>query len=400
VVNAGHARVGIALLVALVFAPASHGADGVRIPGWARAPLDEATKAANRQEWATAERLFGEILQKEPGLTPLRVPYAESLARVGKTDEACRQLDQVLGAGPSFDSLVLAGNVLQGRPEDRGTSRPEHANAYYQRALDLAERGEELAHADRERLATIAALDLRFQRLVHFDRALATLRERFPDAKETHYYLGIQAAQNQAWLTADNELARARALGMPMGSLDGAQLEQLHALARPRRYAWLAAYSTCAVLGGLIVLLVLGRMLSFLTLRAAERADPNRAITPLQRGLRRVYRLVINLAGLYYYICLPFVILIALGIVAGLGYLLLMVGRIPVKAIVLFLAFAFAMLVMIWSSLRSLFVRLKYEDPGRVLTADEAPRLWELTRAVARGVGTRPVDAIFLTPAE
>jgi tetratricopeptide (TPR) repeat protein len=397
-VNAGPTRVAVAFLVVLVFAPGSRGADAVRIPEWARKPLDEATKAADRREWATAERLFGEVLQKEPGLTPLRFPYAESLARVGKTDEACRQVDQALGGDPSFDSLILAGNVLEGRPADTATARPEHANAYYQRALDLAERGEELMHADRERLATIAALDLRFQRFVHFERVVATLRARYPDAKETHYYRGIQAARNQEWLTADNELARARALGMPLEALDAAQLKQLHALARPRRYAWLAAYSTAAVAGGLVVLLVLGRTLSFLTLRSAERADPNRAITPFQRGLRRIYRLVINLAGLYYYVCLPFVIVIAVGIVIGLGYLLLMVRRIPVKALVLFFAFGVAMLAMIWSSIRSLFVRMKYEDPGRPLTVDEAPRLWELTRAVARGVGTRPVDAIFLTP--
>ena len=103
------------------------------------------------------------------------------------------------------------------------------------------------------------------------------------------------------------------------------------------------------------MLLLLGRLLSFLTLRSAETADPNLAITPLERGLRRVYRLVINLAGIYYYICLPFVILIAIGIVIGLGYLLLMLRRIPVKAIALLFAFGVAMLAMIWSSIRSLF---------------------------------------------
>jgi tetratricopeptide (TPR) repeat protein len=203
---------------------------------------------------------------------------------------------------------------------------------------------------------------------------------------------------NQHWLTAADELARARALGVSMDALDPAALQQIHDLARPRRYAWLAVYAVGAVAGGLIVLLVLGRLLSFLTLHSAVMADPNRAITPLERGLRRVYRLVINLAGLYYYVCLPFVILSAIGIVIGLGYLLLMLGRIPVKAIALFFAFGVAMLAMIWSSIRSLFVRLRYEDPGRALTPDEAPRLWELTRAVASAVGTRPVDAIFLTP--
>lgn len=183
-----------------------------------------------------------------------------------------------------------------------------------------------------------------------------------------------------------------------VGAFNAIPFAQVHSLATPGSYAWPAVYTIAAVAGGLIVLLVLGRILSLLTLRSAEQADPNVAITPLQRGLRGIYRLVINVAGLYYYICLPFVILIAIAIVIGLGYLLLMVRHIPGKAVALYFAFAFAMLVMIWSSLRSLFVRIKAEDPGRTLAPEEAPRLWELTREVASRVGTRPVDAIFLTP--
>jgi len=47
---------------------------------------------------------------------------------------------------------------------------------------------------------------------------------------------------------------------------------------------------------------------------------------------------------------------------------------------------------------RSLFVRVKNEDPGRPLTPEEMPALWELAREVAQRLNTRPVDAIFFTP--
>jgi Zn-dependent protease with chaperone function len=47
---------------------------------------------------------------------------------------------------------------------------------------------------------------------------------------------------------------------------------------------------------------------------------------------------------------------------------------------------------------RSLFVRVKNEDPGHAVTPGEMPALWELARAVAQRLNTRPVDAIFLTP--
>src|SRR5258707_13180876 len=48
--------------------------------------------------------------------------------------------------------------------------------------------------------------------------------------------------------------------------------------------------------------------------------------------------------------------------------------------------------------IRSLFVKLESGDPGRPLTHDEAPDLWNLARAVAETAGTRPVDEIRVTP--
>ncbi|MCP4537572.1 MAG: M48 family metalloprotease [Chloroflexi bacterium] len=48
---------------------------------------------------------------------------------------------------------------------------------------------------------------------------------------------------------------------------------------------------------------------------------------------------------------------------------------------------------------RSIFTRVKDEDPGHVLSRDEAPQLWSLAEDVAERVGTRPVDAIYVVPA-
>jgi tetratricopeptide (TPR) repeat protein len=368
------------------------------IPQWALAPLEEARKAINRKDWAAAERLLAEVLKKDPALTPIYIPHAFALVHLGKPTAASQELDKALGPSPSFDDLVTAGSVIERGFEGSGASLPAQSSGFYQRALDVAIHRDGLASAGLERLALVADVALKLDQNRPLAAAVDKLVAGFPDAKETHYYRGIQAAMNQSWLTAEDEFERARALGMPLDAISPAQRAELHSLARPWRYARLAAYSVGAVGLGLVILFVVGRILSYLTLRSAERADPNLAITPLQRGLRRAYRVVINLAGLYYYICLPFVIVSAIGIVAGLGYLLLMLRRLPGKVIALFLAFGCAMAAMIWSSIRSLFVRLKYEDPGRTLTADEAPRLWELTREVAAGVGTRPVDAIFLTP--
>ena len=47
---------------------------------------------------------------------------------------------------------------------------------------------------------------------------------------------------------------------------------------------------------------------------------------------------------------------------------------------------------------RSLFLKVEQEDPGRPLRTEEAPALWELTRKVAQAVDTRPIDEIRVTP--
>jgi Zn-dependent protease with chaperone function len=47
--------------------------------------------------------------------------------------------------------------------------------------------------------------------------------------------------------------------------------------------------------------------------------------------------------------------------------------------------------------IRSLFVKIKYTDPGRILKEEEAPGLYALVREVATKIGTRPVDEIRIT---
>jgi hypothetical protein len=48
--------------------------------------------------------------------------------------------------------------------------------------------------------------------------------------------------------------------------------------------------------------------------------------------------------------------------------------------------------------IRSLFLKIERADPGRSLTQEEAPALWDLMRAVAATIGTRAADEIRVTP--
>jgi len=67
---------------------------------------------------------------------------------------------------------------------------------------------------------------------------------------------------------------------------------------------------------GLIALFVIGKFMSKRTLRSIENADPNVNATSSELSLRRAYRLLITVAGFYYYLSIPFVILLVIGVAA------------------------------------------------------------------------------------
>ncbi len=150
-------------------------------------------------------------------------------------------------------------------------------------------------------------------------------------------------------------------------------------------------------LGGLACLFVLGAILSHVALQAAE-APPQGAdghAQGMDASLRRTYAVVLWLSCAYYYVSLPVLALLTLLIGGGLIYAMFAAGRIPVKLLVLVVVLT---LVTLWSILKSIFVRGGDDDPGRPLDLGREPRLRALLRDVAHRVGTRSVNAVYLTP--
>lgn len=146
---------------------------------------------------------------------------------------------------------------------------------------------------------------------------------------------------------------------------------------------------------GLTLLFGLGFALSKLTLRQIERSDPSVPVSAGERRLRRIYRTVINVAGVYYYLSLPIVMVLVVVIAGGVIYGFIAAGWLPIKLI---LILGIGAIATVWSMGRSLFIKVSAEDPRRTVSRDEAARLWTLAEEVAATVGTRPVDEIRLTP--
>jgi hypothetical protein len=89
------------------------------------------------------------------------------------------------------------------------------------------------------------------------------------------------------------------------------------------------------------------------------------------------------------------VIFLVIIVAASIIYGFLMLGRIPIKLVALLVIGG---LITIFTMIRSLFIKVESVDPGRSLTYEEAPGLWDLTRTVAASVDTRAVDEIRITP--
>ncbi len=147
----------------------------------------------------------------------------------------------------------------------------------------------------------------------------------------------------------------------------------------------------------LVALFFVGDVLSRLTLRSVQRASDLAAFEPSagERGVRALYRTVIALVSLYFYVSIPVLIVLVTVLAAGILYLLLSIGHVPLQLLLIVGVAAIYTLVAVF---RSILTRVREEEPGRPVSREEAPGLWSVAEAVAERVGERPVDAICLTP--
>ena len=114
-----------------------------------------------------------------------------------------------------------------------------------------------------------------------------------------------------------------------------------------------------------MALFALGKLFSNLTLRSIEEADPNGATggPAKEISLRSLYKRLINVAeSITTSRCCGDILV--LGVAGSILYGFLMIGQIPIK---LALIVAVAAVVTVYKMIRSLFVKIESEDPGRAL---------------------------------
>jgi hypothetical protein len=349
-----------------------------------------ATVALDRQDYAEAVRLYRQVLERAPRFAPALRRVAFALVQTGRPQEGLRLAREAVSVERSPENLISLAGLLA-PPGDKTTSPEARAEAL---ALAKEATGRSKAH-DSSYLVFTAELALWMERERDFRAASEQLSSMYPDEMLTHYFNAVRAVLDQDWPLAEREIAEAQRRGLPDASARAFLDSEVRTRMRIRR--WLVGGVSAMVVWsvGLVLLFAVGKLLSTLTLRSIGTGDGDAAITPREQSLRRIYRVLIQVAGTYYYVSLPIVLLLVLGGTAAVIYAFLMLGHVPVRLVVFL---GLGALVTSVKMVQSLFLRVDAQDPGRSLEAAEAPGLWDLTQVVARDVGTRPIDEIRVTP--
>ena len=347
-----------------------------------------ATSKMDQGNAPEAAPLFQEVIKLAPefaaGYRRLGYVYNE----IGNQQEAIAMLEIAVQKEPSATNQSSLAEVLAFPHSGKATAENKV------RALSLAQQAAP-SDTDETSLGIIAQITLEQKKDIEFKEALSQLNRKFPDALQTHYFNAVAAANDGNWVTAENEIRMAEKSGL---DAKGAE-EFLASGIGWRAKLWRTVYWGMGLTGlwavGLIALFAGGKILSMQTLKQIKNANPNQPISASEISLRKFYKQLIHAASLYYYASLPVVIFLVLAFAGGILYFFMWMGRLPIKLVAVLVIGA---LITVFYTIKSIFIKINNEDPGRPLTQNEAPGLWQLTREVAQKVGTRPIDEIRVLP--
>ena len=356
------------------------------------ADFKAATEAMDAQNFDKAAELFLRVQERAPDFDAALRRLGGCLVLTGKTDSGFAFMEQALAIRRSPENLISLAQSLAYPGGGRKGTREQKSRAY--ELIQEAKRSPQ-QHNDPDFLVLQAQLAMELDRINDFRQATEQLVAKHPELMATHFYNAILAAQDEKWITAEQEIKVAQSLGLEPEIAQRFLDSGVQTRARVWQYLIYSLYLVGAWIVGLTALFLIAKLLSRTTLISLEKANPNSRTSESELTLRKLYRQLINVAGFYYYISLPVVIFLVIMVAASITYAFLMLGRIPIK-LVAFLVIGGA--VTIFTMVRSLFIKVENVDPGRSLNYDEAPGLWDLTRTVAATVNTRSVDEIRITP--
>ena len=354
--------------------------------------FQRATVAMDKRDYQQAAPLYREVLKQAPEFTPAMRRLGFSLVGLGQRDDALVLLENAVRIERSPENLISLAEVLA-YPSENKQGTPEQK----ERALSLAKEATALyPNSDDPSYAMLMAqLALDTKNEADFRQVTDLLVRKYPNQMVTHYCNAIRLAMDESWIGADDEIIQAGRMGLSAQTVQGFLDSGIHTRAMAWRWSYRVSYLLAAWVCGLFILFVAGKVFSKLTLRFIENADLNFNVSHSEMVLRHYYRMLITVAGTYYYVSIPFVMFLVLAVTGAIVYGFLALGHIPIKLVAILVIGA---IVTVYKMVHSLFVRVSSAEPGRSMSPDEAPGLWNLTREVAEKLETRPLDAIRVVP--
>ena len=354
-----------------------------------------ATIALDQQNYPESVKLYNEVLAQSPNFEPALRRLGFALIAIGKRQEGLAMSQKALSLNRTSENLISHAFALT----DPGTDNYQPTQADLQQAFSLTKEAvQKSTETDSDYLIAFAQFAIATNHLEDFKDAVKQLKEKFPDLSATHYFNGLQLANDGDLDAAEAEIKKSETLGLPHESaqeiLSAIETERGNKFFGLGNYFYYGLYLVGAWVLGLVILFVVGKILSAKTLHSIENSDPNDITGGGQAGLRKIYKKVISFAGIYYYLSQPIIMLLVIVVAGAITLFFLYAGTIPIK---LLLIVGFVALATIFYMVKSLVIRAKIEDPGRILTKDEAPELWTLARDVAKTIETRPINEIRLT---
>jgi Zn-dependent protease with chaperone function len=353
-----------------------------------------ATTALDQKNYQESIKLYAEVLKQSPNFESALRRSGYALIADGKRVEGLAMTQKALNLNRTPDNLMGHALALT----DPGSGNYQPTKSEMDQAFALSKESIQKDTNDSDYVVFFAQMALSTEHLQDFRDSVRTLKSKFPDLPATHYFNGLQLANDGELDPAETEIKTAESLGLPNEAtkdiLAAIETEKGNKYFGLGNYFYYGSFLVGAWALGLAILFVAGKILSAQTLHSIENSDPSDITGGGQTGLRNIYKKVIGIAGIYYYLSQPVVMLLVIVAAGGIILFFFWVGTIPIKLV---LIIGFVALATIFYMVKSLLVRTKAEDPGRILTEAEAPELWTLVREVANTVKTRPVNEIRIT---
>ena len=345
-----------------------------------------ATLAMDSQKYKTADSLYSIVNAKAPTFDPMLRRRGAIQLSLGNTEagiEFCKKAVEAEESAYNLFSLAEGYMIL------KDSTKLFDIQQLLKKAVSLPN-GDDV-----DILATYAQICFQRNELEDAESAITIMKEKHPKNMLTHYYSAVLHAYQEEWREAKKEILKAQDAGLPQEDVDafldmGINTELLKIN--------IAIYLgiIIGVWGlGLLALFLIGKLFSNSTLKAIENNSLETSAAKPGGWLRSGYKSLINIAGFYYYISLPIILVLVVSVTVGIVYLFLLIGRIPIYLVFLLIIGAIA---TIYSMIKSLLLKVEYTDPGRELTKEEAPLLYQLTDEVAQIMSTRPIEEIRITP--